>query len=466
MSADLALLSASELARRIRAGRASSRAAVEACLARIGARNGELNAFIAIDAEHARATADLADAEARRGRWSGPLHGVPLAHKDMYYRQGRIATCGSKIRRDWVAPATATPLARLDAAGALDLGTLNMVEFAFGPTGHNWHLGHARNAWNPLHITGGSSSGSATGVAARMIYAALGSDTGGSIRLPAHYCGVVGIKPTWGRVSRANAMPLSWSLDTVGPLTRTVEDAALILSIIAGPDVADPTAAAEPVPDYVALLGRGVKRLRIGVPTSFFTDVDGETSRVLAEAESIFASLGAEIVRVPMPDIERLNAYCSMVLACEAATIHREWLRTHADDYSPQIRARLEGGLMIPATLYLDALRARGSMLAEFNDKVFGLCDVLMAPVAASAAPTILESDVPPGPDLPARLGVFPKFTRSFNYLGLPGLAVPGGVTASGLPIGFQLIGPPFAEAMLFAAGHAFQQATNWHDRV
>jgi aspartyl-tRNA(Asn)/glutamyl-tRNA(Gln) amidotransferase subunit A len=466
MSADLALLSASELARRIRAGKATSRAAVEACLARIERLNGTLNAFVALDAEHARATADLADREATRGRWQGPLHGVPLAHKDMYYREGRIATCGSKIRRDWAAPATATALARLDAAGALDLGTLNMAEFALGPTGHNWHHGHARNAWNPEHITGGSSSGSATGVAARMFYGSLGSDTGGSIRLPAHYCGVVGIKPTWGRVSRANAMPLSWTLDCVGPLTRTVEDAALMMSIIAGPDPADPTAADEPVPDYVAGLARGAKGLRIGRPTSFFTEVDGETERLLGEAARVLATLGAELVDVPIPDMDPIGANFAMVMGPESATIHREWLRTRAGDYSGQVRARLEAGLMVPAAAYLDALRARGPMLAEFTATVFSRCDVLLVPTGASAAPTIAESEVTGGPDLVAKMTRFPKFTRPFNYLGLPGLTVPAGFTAARLPIGLQLVGRPFAEATLFAAGHAYQQATDWHTRA
>lgn len=305
MSRDLALLSASDLARAIGSGAATARQAVEDNLARIEALNAKLNAFIALDATHARAAADLADSQARRGRFDGPLHGVPLAHKDMYYRAGRIATCGSNLRRDWVATTTATALRRLDDAGALDLGTLNMAEFAFGPTGHNWCVGHARNAWNPDHITGGSSSGSATGVAARMFHAALGSDTGASIRVPAHFCGVVGIKPTWGRVSRAGAMPLSWSLDTVGPLTRTVEDAALILGLIAGADPADPTASSEAVPDYVAGLARGARGLRIGVPTRFFTDCDDETRRLLADAERVFAGLGAQIVPVEPPDIDR-----------------------------------------------------------------------------------------------------------------------------------------------------------------
>jgi aspartyl-tRNA(Asn)/glutamyl-tRNA(Gln) amidotransferase subunit A len=466
MSRDLALLSASDLARAIRSGAATTRQAVEDNLARIEALNAKLNAFIALDATHARAAADLADSQARRGRFHGPLHGVPLAHKDMYYRAGRIATCGSTLRRDWVATTTATALRRLDDAGALDLGTLNMVEFAFGPTGHNWCVGHARNAWNPDHITGGSSSGSATGVAARMFHAALGSDTGASIRVPAHFCGVVGIKPTWGRVSRAGAMPLSWSLDTVGPLARTVEDAALILGLIAGADPADPTASAEAVPDYVAGLARGARGLRIGIPTRFFTECDDETRRLLADAERVFAGLGAHIVPVEPPDMDRLNAFCSMVLSCEAVTIHREWLRTRPQDYGDQVRARLEAGLMIPAAYYLDAMRARGPMLDDFSAKVFGQCDMMLAAVTDSAAPTIDETAFAPGPDLGLKLGRFTKFTRCINYLGLPGLTVPAGFAANGLPVGFQLVGRPFDEATLFAAGHAYQQATEWHRRV
>lgn len=466
MSRDLSLLTASDLARAIRAGGATSRQAVEDNLARVEARNAELNVFVALDAAHARAAADLADSEARRGRFHGPLHGVPLAHKDMYYREGRVATCGSNLRRGWVAPTTATALRRLDAAGALDLGTLNMAEFAFGPTGHNWCIGHARNAWNSAHITGGSSSGSATGVAARMFHAALGSDTGASIRVPAHFCGIVGIKPTWGRVSRAGAMPLSWSLDTVGPLARSVEDAALILGLVAGADPDDPTAADIPVPDYVAGLARGAKGLRIGVPTRFFTDCDEDTKRLLADAERVFAALGALVVPVEPPDMDRLNAFCSMVISSEAVTIHREWLRTRPQDYGDQVRARLEAGLMIPAAYYLDAMRARGPMLDDFSAKVFGACDMMLAPVTDSAAPTIDETAFGPGPDLGAKLGRFTKFTRCINYLGLPGLSVPAGFAANGLPVGFQLVGRAFDEATLFAAGHAYQQATEWHRRV
>jgi aspartyl-tRNA(Asn)/glutamyl-tRNA(Gln) amidotransferase subunit A len=220
------------------------------------------------------------------------------------------------------------------------------------------------------------------------------------------------------------------------------------------------------VPDYVAGLARGARGLRIGVPTRFFTDCDDDTRRLLADAERVFASLGALVVKVDPPDMDRLNAFCSMVISCEAVTIHREWLRTRPQDYGDQVRARLEAGLMIPAAYYLDAMRARGPMLDDFGAKVFGQCDMMLAPVTDSAAPTIDETAFGPGPDLGVKLGRFTKFTRCINYLGLPGLSVPAGFAASGLPVGFQLVGRAFDEATLFAAGHAYQQATDWHLRV
>jgi aspartyl-tRNA(Asn)/glutamyl-tRNA(Gln) amidotransferase subunit A len=468
VTSDLALLSASQLARKIRRGAVRARDAVEACLARVDEWQPRLNVFLSLEAAAARRAADAADVAAKRGKFLGPLHGVPLAHKDMYYRKGKVATCGSKIRRDWKAPTTATALARLDAAGALNLGTLNMAEFAFGPTGHNWHFGHARNPWDRTpRITGGSSSGSGAGVAARMFHAALGSDTGGSIRLPAAFCGTVGIKPSWGRVSRAGAMPLSWSLDTVGPLTRTVEDAALILGLIAGADPADPTAADLPVPNYVRGLARGAKRIKIGVPRGgIFAEIDNTVADAMVDAGRVLQKLGAKIVEVTLPDMDAINAMCALVLSSEAATIHREWLRARPGDYSEQVRSRLEAGLMVPAAIYLDALRARGAALAEFNVKVFAKCDALLAPIIPAAAPTIAETDVGGGPELASRLGVFTRLARPFNYLGLPALAMPCGFSADGVPLSYQLVGPSFGEEVLFAIGHAYQQATEFHTRA
>ena len=235
-----ALLSLTEIAEAIATKRISSREATQSCLDRIAQWQPQLNAFIAIEADEALAAADAADAALAKGNIAGPLHGVPLAHKDMYYETGKVSTCGSRIRKDWVATSTSTALQRLKTAGTVRLGTLQMAEFAYGPTGHNAHFGPVCNPWNVAHVTGGSSSGSGAAVAARLTFAALGSDTGGSIRMPAHFCGVTGLKTTVGRISRAGAMPLSQSLDTVGPLARTAEDCALLLGLMAGADPRGP----------------------------------------------------------------------------------------------------------------------------------------------------------------------------------------------------------------------------------
>ncbi len=281
----------------IRDKRVSSRELVEACLARIDRLQPTLNCFISLDAERALAGADAADAAVARGDATGPLHGVPLAHKDMYYRKGIVCTCGSKIRREFVPDRTATVLERLTAAGALNLGGLNMAEFAVGPTGHNVHWGDCHNPWNPAHITGGSSSGSGSAVAGRLVFGALGSDTGGSVRLPSTMCGLVGIEPTQTRVSRYGIMGLSFSLDNVGPLTRTARDCARVLGVIAGHDPKDPTSSAMPVPDYEAELDGGISGLRVGVPGNYYYDgADDEVRALMKASLEQLEELGARVV--------------------------------------------------------------------------------------------------------------------------------------------------------------------------
>ena len=297
MSTEPALMSLVAVAKAIAAKEVSSREVTRSCLHRIAEWQPRLNAFMAIEAEAALKAADAADAALAKGNSRGALHGVPLAHKDMYYDAGKVVTCGSLIRRDFVATTTSTALQRLKDAGTVRLGSLQMVEFAYGPTGHNPHYGAVRNPWNVDHITGGSSSGSGSAVAARLTFAALGSDTGGSIRMPAHFCGVTGLKTTVGRVSRAGAMPLSQSLDTVGPLAQTVEDCALLLGLMAGADPEDPTASTLPVPDYMAATKGSIKGLKIGVPTAFYVDdLDAEVARVLDETIATLKKEGAEIV--------------------------------------------------------------------------------------------------------------------------------------------------------------------------
>jgi aspartyl-tRNA(Asn)/glutamyl-tRNA(Gln) amidotransferase subunit A len=341
-----------------------------------------------------------------------------------------------------------------------------MVEFAYGPTGHNAHYGAVHNPWALDRITGGSSSGSGSAVAARLTFAALGSDTGGSIRLPAHFCGVTGLKTTVGRISRAGAMPLSQSLDTVGPLARTAEDCALLLGLMAGADPVDPTAIAGPVPDYAAATRQPIRGLRIGVPTAFYVDdLDAEVARILDETIATLKQEGAEIVRVELPEQRQLTAACQFVLSTEAAAFHRRWMVERPGDYGPQVLMRLQNGLAVSGVSYLEAMRWRGPALAAHQAAVAGV-DVMIAPVAPVAAPTIAESDVGNSPDAEAVIQRLTRFTRPINYLGLPSLSVPAGFTTSGLPVGMQLVGRSFDEATLLRIGAAFQRATDFHARV
>ena len=466
MSTDPALMSLAEVASAIAARRLSSREVTRALLHRIAQWQPRLNAFMAIESEAALKAADQADAALARGESRGPLHGVPLAHKDMYYDAGKVVTCGSAIRRDFVATSTSTALQRLKDAGAIRLGSLQMAEFAYGPTGHNAHYGPVHNPFAPDHITGGSSSGSGAAVAARLTFAALGSDTGGSIRMPAHFCGVTGLKTTYGRVSRAGAMPLSHSLDTVGPLAQTVEDCALLLWLMAGPDPEDPTASHAPAADYVAATKDSIKGLKIGVPTAFYVDdLDREVAQILEETIATLKHEGAEIIHVDLPDQRQLSAACQLLLAVEASAFHKRWLIERPQDYGPQVLMRLQNGLAIPGVTYLETMRWRGPALAA-HVAATSQVDALIAPVAPMPAPTIAESDVGASSGAEAVIQRLTRFTRPINYLGLPSLAIPSGFTKAGLPVGMQLIGRSFDEATILTIGAAFQRATDFHQRV
>jgi aspartyl-tRNA(Asn)/glutamyl-tRNA(Gln) amidotransferase subunit A len=412
------------------------------------------------------AAADAADADLAKGNNRGVLHGVPLAHKDMYYDAGKVVTCGSQIRRDFVATTTATALQRLKDAGTVRLGSLQMSEFAYGPTGHNAHYGPVHNPWDLARVTGGSSSGSGSAVAARLTFAALGSDTGGSIRMPAHFCGVTGLKTTVGRISRAGAMPLSQSLDTVGPLARSVEDCALLLGLMAGADPEDPTAITGPVPDYAAATTGSIKGLTIGVPSAFYVDdLDSEVAGILEATVAVLKREGATIVQVELPDQRQLTAACQLVLAVEAAAFHKRWMIERPQDYGPQVLMRLQNGLAVPGVSYLEAVRWRGPALSAHLAATSGV-DAVIAPVAPVAAPTIAESDVGNSPDAEAVIQRLTRFTRPINYLGLPSLAIPSGFTRGGLPVAMQLIGRSFDEATLLRIGAAFQRVTDFHDRT
>jgi aspartyl-tRNA(Asn)/glutamyl-tRNA(Gln) amidotransferase subunit A len=467
---DLALEDLTAIADAIAERRITSVEATEACLARIEAWQPRTNAFLRIYREKALAQAKAMDAELAAGRSRGPLHGVPMAHKDMYYRKGEVSTGGSAIRRDWTAPATATVLGKLDAAGVVELGFLNMAEFAAGPTGHNVHHGHCRNPWDASRVTGGSSSGSGASVAARMVYGALGSDTGGSIRLPAAACGVVGMKATYGRVSRAGAVARSWSLDHVGPLTRTVRDNARMLSVIAGHDPDDSTTSEKPVPDYEALLDGGVAGLRLGLalPKEGLAPLDANIGAAVQAAADTLGRLGAKVSTVTLPDFTALYRAAEVMVKCEAAAMHRPWMEKTPELYANQVRTRMEAGFFIPATQYIDALRLRAHFVTEFLSTAMDGVDAVLLPAIPFPLPTIEETDTETkgGPAVLKMVAGFTGLTRPFNTLGIPALSVPCGFDSNGAPIGMQLVGRPFAEAMLYRIGHAYQGATDFHKRV
>lgn len=458
------------LLRALRERKLSAREAMEGCLARIREWQPRINAFIAVEGDEALAVAQRVDHHG-----GGPLAGAPLAHKDMFYRAGRIVTCGSALRRDWRAATTSTALARLDAAGAVTLGTLNMAEFAYGPTGHNDTFGHCRNPWNTEHLPGGSSSGSGAAVAARLVFGALGSDTGGSVRAPAGACGVTGLKTTWGRVSRAQVMPLSHTLDTVGPIAQTAEDCALLLAAIAGHDADDPVCSREPVDDYVGALEQGAKGLRIGVPLRWIeANCEAAIARVLERALQELEREGAILREVDAPDIDALSDLQMIVMQPEASSLHANGLRNHRDLYERGTRARLEPGFGIPATAYVDALRLRASELERFCAQTLDGIDALAFPVMAIGVPTLAGTGPGSGAAGAKAIGDVTRCLRWVNYLGVPAIALPAGFDnggtagahAGGMPVGLQFVARPFAESLLLRLGHAFQRGTDWHSKV
>lgn len=451
----------------VTAGHASAFEVAEAALERIALRQPVLNCFIRVDNERALDTASALDAARSAGAKPGPLHGAVLAHKDMYYRAGLVSTCGSEIRRNFVPEITATVLQKLDGAGAVEVGALNMSEFASGPTGHNLHYGDCHNPWNPRHITGGSSTGSGSAVGGRLVAGSLGSDTGGSVRLPAGICGAYGIKPTQGRVSRHGTMGLSFSLDNVGPIARTARDCARLLSVISGPDPMDTTALPVPVEDYEADLAAGVAGLRIAVPRNYyFDDIAPEISKALDTALDIYRALGAEIVRVNLPHHDVIGALANAIGSSEQCTLHDFWHRSCPELYAPLIRARMQAGFGVTAVEYLKALHLRGPITKAVAGAAFDNADVMFLPVLRFPVPTLEETNVGDGAGLHETLGRINHCTRPINYLGFPSLSVPCGFSASGLPVAFQLAGPAFSERLLFRFAGAFEAENGLPDRA
>ncbi|CAI8018416.1 Glutamyl-tRNA(Gln) amidotransferase subunit A [Geodia barretti] len=456
-------MSAWDLSRLIRDREVSPVDVVEACLARIEETEPTLNSFITLMPEQARDAARRAEAEIGRGNYRGPLHGIPVGLKDLFNTAGVKTTSGTRIYDNYVPDEDCTVAARFSQAGAILLGKLNMHPLAFGPTGENGDYGHMHNPWNPERITGGSSGGSGSATAAGQCTITMGSDTGGSVRIPAALCGIVGLKPTYGRVSRAGLTPLSWCLDHPGPMVRTVEDAALTMNVIAGHDPLDHATSEAPVPDYTTALTGDIRGLRIGVIREYFeTEIDPAVAALTHRAIAVLGELGAEIVEVSLPLYEYAQPISNAILSAEATAAHRDILLSDGEKLYPQVRERLEEGLFISAAEYLRAQQARQVFCNQVADLLRDV-DLLAGPVEPVTAPKILERRIEiEGQSLPA-VPMLTKYTRVYNITGSPAISVPCGFAPDGLPAGLHLAGRNFDEMTVLRAAYAYQQATGWH---
>jgi aspartyl-tRNA(Asn)/glutamyl-tRNA(Gln) amidotransferase subunit A len=445
-----------ELAGRFQRGELSPVEYVTDLLRRIEAVDRTLHAFVTVTAERALTEARAAETALGRGD-ARPLLGIPVAYKDLYATRGVRTTAGSAVLADWVPEEDATCVRRLHDAGTVMLGKLITHEFAFGIQFPGHRFPPARNPWNPEHIPGGSSSGSGAALAAGLAVGALGSDTGGSIRGPAAFSGIVGLKPTYGRVSRAGVVTLSWTLDHTGPMARTVEDCAGLLQALAGHDPADPASSREPVGDYLGGLGQGIEGLRVGVPRAYFWDgVGPEVGAAFEAALGVLGKLGAVVREVEIPSIHAAPAFMAILLS-EAYAYHERDLREHPELYGEVLREKLLAGALITGPEYVQAQRLRAQLRADMA-RALAEVDVMATPTAANPAPpfsVVLDPDFP-----------FPKSNMApFNMTGLPALALPCGFSSTDLPLSLQLAGRPFDEATVLRVGHAYEQATDWHRR-
>jgi aspartyl-tRNA(Asn)/glutamyl-tRNA(Gln) amidotransferase subunit A len=461
---DVANLSITAAALALRNGEYSPLELTDAYLRRIEALNPTINAFITITAERARDDARRATEELAAGKVRGPLHGIPIAHKDLYETAGIRTTGGSKIHADYIPTADCTVVSKLRDAGTILLGKLNTHEYAYGVTTNNPHYGPTRNPWDLERIPAGSSGGSGAAIAAGLATAATGSDTGGSIRMPASLCGVVGLKATFGRVSKAGVMPLSYRFDHTGPLTRTVEDAALMLNAMAGYDPLDPATVRIPVADATADLGLGVRGLRIGVPRDyFFAELEDDVASALEAAIAELQRLGAQVREVAIPGVdEGLGGTFGYVLA-EAQSIHAQSLRERPWDFGADVLEILSS-YTPAATDLLSGLRAADALTAAMRTTLETV-DVLLTPTTPIAAPLIGQEIVRYGSLEESVLGAMIRCTAPFNTTHLPALSLPCGFNRLGLPIGLQIAGRPFDEATVLRVGYAYEQATGWHLR-
>ncbi|HVN79555.1 MAG TPA: amidase [Terriglobia bacterium] len=448
-----------QIARALRCREFTATELTRATLDRIKKSNSRLCSFITILEETAVAQAKRADAELTRGIDRGQLHGVPVAVKDLFFTQGVPTTSGSRIFSTHIPDHDATVVEKLAEAGAVLVGKTNMHELAYGITSSNPHFGTVRNPWDLERIPGGSSGGSGCAVAAGLVPIAMGSDTGGSIRIPASFCGVVGLKPTYGRISRSGSMPLSFTLDHMGPLACSVRDAAMTLNVLAGIDKRDPSSSSRPVVDYLPGEHVSIQGLRIGLPENFYFDrihpeVDLAVRRMAACAES----LGAQIVSVRVPDIGAINTVARIILLAEASAVMQPYLERRSDIGS-DVRRLLDQGCLLPATDYLDAQRLRRVMRQEFETVWKGV-NCLFTPTTPTSAPKIGQATLEfNGTEEDTRIATT-RLVRAVNALGFPALSIPCGRDTLGLPMGLQIIGPAFQEELILRVGAALEDAS------
>jgi len=457
---DLAWLSLAEASALLRDGKVTSLELTRACLARIERLNPTLNAFITVTGSQALRDAKAADTEIAQNRRRGPLHGVPIALKDLVDTAGVKTTAASAVFADRVPREDAEVVRRLRDAGAVFLGKLNMHEFAYGDSSAQSHYGAVRNPWNRERVAGGSSGGSAAAVAAGLCYAALGSDTGGSIRQPAAYCGIVGLKPTYGLVSTRGVIPLSWSLDHIGPMCRTVTDTALALQPIAGYDANDTNSLAATPPDYAAALRGRPAGLRLGLPRAvFYEGLDPEVERAVTEALRVLRGLSSSVQDVQLPPYKTLP-----IVGAEAYAYHAPYFTKTPDRYQPMTRRRLEAGSRVTTPAYIEGRRELDRLRRDVV-RIFQSVDLLITPTTPILPATVQEALSDPG--TPPAGGVAPSLrnTQPFDIYGLPCVSLPCGFSASGLPIGLSISGPPIGEAAVLALAYAYEQATDWHRR-
>lgn len=460
---EICYLSASQLSGLVQQKEVSPVEVMEAHLARIEATEATLNSFITLLPEQALADAKVAEAEIQAGNYLGPLHGIPIALKDLYYVKGVRNTSGSKIFDDFVPDYDSTLVRKLKAAGTIILGKTNTHQFAYGITGENPDYGDMHNPWDPERITGGSSGGSASAAASGQATLTMGSDTGGSIRVPSALCSLAGLKPTYGRLSRYGLTALAWSQDHPGPMARTVADCALLMNATAGHDPKDPVTSQAPVPDYTAALTGEIEGLRVGVPREFFeAPLDSQVENAVRRAIETLEEMGATVKDISWPMYRYATPIATVIQMAEATSYHADLVRSRGGEYATPVRLLLEAGFFLSAPQLNRAQQARtllvNSILGLFDD-----VDVLAGPMTPITAHQIGATEVTVGTTTMTPRAALTQYTRPYNLSGFPAMSVPCGFSAEGMPIGLQLAARPLAEETILRAAHAYEQANQWH---